>query len=109
GHTPNLAWFVGHNSVRYAAGVFGPDATEEQLRRMEEHVEEAMEAGALGLSTGLEFNPGRQARTAEIVRLNKVVGRHGGYYTSHVRNRDAYLQDSIDELDRKSTRLNSSH
>ena len=39
GHSPNLAWFVGHNTVRYAAGVFGPDATEEQLRRMEEHVE----------------------------------------------------------------------
>src|SRR5205823_8599562 len=76
GHSPNLAWFVGHNTVRYAAGVFGPDATEEQLRQMEEHVEEAMDAGALGLSTGLEFHPGRQAPTAELARLNRVVGRH---------------------------------
>jgi N-acyl-D-amino-acid deacylase len=98
GHSPNLAWFVGHNTVRYAAGVFGPEATEEQLERMEGYVEEAMDAGALGLSTGLEFNPGRQAPTSELVRLNRVVGRHGGYYTSHVRNRDAHLQDSIDEF-----------
>jgi N-acyl-D-amino-acid deacylase len=98
GHSQNLAWFVGHNTVRYAAGVFTPVATEEELRAMERHVAEAMDAGALGLSTGLEFNPGRAAPTDEIVRLNRVVGRHGGYYTSHVRNRDAHLQDSIDEF-----------
>jgi N-acyl-D-amino-acid deacylase len=98
GHSQNLAWFVGHNTVRYAAGCFEPQATEEQLRLMEGFVAEAMEAGALGLSTGLEFNPGRQAPTEEIVRLNKVVGRHGGYYTSHIRNRDQWLQSSIDEF-----------
>src|SRR6185437_7531436 len=45
------------------------------------------------------FNPGRQAPTDEIVRLNKVVGRYeNGSYTSHVRNRDQWLQDSIDEF-----------
>ena len=98
GHSQNLAWFVGHNTVRYAAGVFVPDASEEQLRLMESFVAEAMDAGALGLSTGLEFNPGRQAPTRELVRLNKVVGRYGGTYTSHVRNRDEWLQDSIDEF-----------
>ena len=98
GHSQNLAWFVGHNTVRYAAGVSGPQATEEQLSAMEDYVAEAMHAGALGLSTGLEFNPGREAPTAEIIRLNRVVGRYGGHYTSHVRNRDANLQDSIDEF-----------
>jgi N-acyl-D-amino-acid deacylase len=98
GHSQNLAWFVGHNTVRYAAGVFEPEATEEQLRLMEGYVAEAMDAGALGLSTGLEFNPGRAAPTHEIVRLNRVVGHAGGYYTSHVRNRDSALQASIDEF-----------
>jgi N-acyl-D-amino-acid deacylase len=98
GHSQNLAWFVGHNTVRYAAGVFTPRATEEELGRMERHVAEAMDAGALGLSTGLEFNPGRSAPTDELVRLNKVVGARGGYYTSHVRNRDSELQESIDEF-----------
>lgn len=98
GHAPNLAWFVGHNTVRYAAGVFSPLATEQELRAMEGFVREAMHAGALGLSTGLEFNPGRMAPTEELVRLNRVVGEYDGYYTSHVRNRDSHLQDSIDEF-----------
>lgn len=97
-HTPNFAWFVGHNTVRYAAGVFSPVATELELRAMEGFVREAMHAGALGMSTGLEFNPGRMAPTDELVRLNKVVGEFAGFYTSHVRNRDSQLQDSIDEF-----------
>jgi N-acyl-D-amino-acid deacylase len=98
GHSPNLAWFVGHNTVRYAAGCFSAQATEEELRSMERFVREAMDAGALGLSTGLEFNPGRMAPTEELVRLNTVVGEYDGYYTSHVRNRDSELQASIDEF-----------
>ncbi len=98
GHAQNLAWFVGHNTIRYAAGVSGPRASEEQLQTMESYVAEAMDAGALGLSTGLEFNPGRESPTEEIVRLARVAGRYGGHYTSHVRNRDAALQDSIDEF-----------
>jgi len=98
GHTPNLAWFVGHNSIRWAAGVKGSSPTEEQLRLMESYVAEAMEAGALGMSTGLEFNPGREATTEELVRLNAVAGRYDGWYTSHIRNRDAHLQESVEEF-----------
>jgi N-acyl-D-amino-acid deacylase len=97
-HAPNLAWFVGHNTVRYAAGVFSPVATEQELQAMERFVREAMQAGALGMSTGLEFNPGRLAPTDELVRLNKVVGEYAGYYTSHIRNRDSELQQSIEEF-----------
>ena len=98
GHSQNLAWFVGHNTIRCAAGVTGAQATEQELERMEGYVAEAMHAGALGLSTGLEFKPGREAPTDEIVRLNKVVGRYGGHYTSHMRNRDSSLQDSTEEF-----------
>lgn len=99
GHAQNLAWFVGHNAVRLAAGVAGGAPSEEELRTMEAFVDEAMGAGALGLSTGLEFNPGREATTEELVRLNRVVGRHpGGMYTSHVRNRDSALLEAIDEF-----------
>ncbi|HEY4347989.1 MAG TPA: amidohydrolase family protein, partial [Gaiellaceae bacterium] len=65
GHAPNLAWFVGHNTVRCAAGVTGEQATEDELVAMENYVAEAMHAGALGLSTGLEFKPGREAPTDE--------------------------------------------
>ena len=78
--------------------MFGSRATEAQLEAMEGYVAEAMHAGALGLSTGLEFKPGREAPTDEIVRLNRVAGRYGGHYTSHMRNRDADLQQSVDEF-----------
>ena len=98
GHTPNLAWFVGHNAIRLAAGVSGSNPTEDELSRMEGFVREAMDAGALGMSTGLEFNPGREAATAELVRLNAVAGEYDGIYTSHVRNRDSSILDAIGEF-----------
>jgi len=98
GMSGNLAWFVGHNTIRTAAGVVGPRATEEQLRTMEGFVQEAMEAGALGLSTGLEFEPGRTAPTEEVVRLAKIAGEHRGYYASHMRNRDAHIRESTREF-----------
>jgi N-acyl-D-amino-acid deacylase len=98
GHTPNLAWFVGHNAIRWAAGVKGSSPSEEQLRTMEDMVRDAMDAGALGMSTGLEFNPGRESTTEELVRLNSVAGEYDGWYTSHIRNRDAALLPAIDEF-----------
>lgn len=98
GHTPNLAWFVGHNAIRLAAGVSGSHPSETELRTMEGFVREAMQEGALGMSTGLEFNPGREATTAELVRLSAAAGEYGGMYTSHVRNRDATLLEAIEEF-----------
>jgi N-acyl-D-amino-acid deacylase len=50
------------------------------------------------MSTGLEFNPGREATTAELVRLNAAAGEYDGIYTSHVRNRDSGLLEAIDEF-----------
>ena len=98
GTSCNLAWYVGHNALRAAAGVLGPTPSEEQLQRMESDLAEALEAGVLGLTTGLEFEPGRTAQTPEIQRLARVVGRYGGYYASHIRNRDAHLQEAVDEF-----------
>ena len=98
GHSPNLAWFVGHNSIRLAAGVSGSHPTELQSALMDRFMREAMEAGALGMSTGLEFNPGREATTAELVRLNAIAGEYDGIYTSHVRNRDSGILHAIAEF-----------
>ena len=99
GHSQNLAWFVGHNAVRLAAGVSDSEPTEEELRAMERHVQEAMDAGVLGMSTGLEFEPGRAAPTEELIRLNRVAGEYeGAVHSSHVRNRDASLLPSIEEF-----------
>ncbi|HEX9016776.1 MAG TPA: amidohydrolase family protein [Chloroflexota bacterium] len=98
GTSNNMAWLLGHNSVRAVAGVSGPWATEEQLGVMERVVRESMDAGALGLSTGLEFEPGRSTRTEEIVRLTKVVAGYDGFYASHIRNRDAKVLDAMAEF-----------
>ena len=98
GHTPNFAWFVGHNAIRLAAGVSGSAPTPEQLRTMEGFVHEAMQSGALGMSTGLEFNPGREATTDELMSLSAVAGGYDGIYTSHIRNRDSSLLEAIDEF-----------
>ena len=102
GTSCNLAWFVGHSTIRESVGIGGStessDVTKEQMCTMENHVREAMEAGALGLSTGLEYEPGRLASTEEILRLAKVVGEYHGYYASHIRNYAESLQTAIEEF-----------
>ena len=97
GISPNLASYVGHNTMRRAAGVQGAAVIADQIRAMQAMAREAMEAGALGLSTGLEFEPGRLATMEEIVELANVAGQYRGYYTSHIRNRDAALQAAVEE------------
>jgi N-acyl-D-amino-acid deacylase len=97
GISPNLATYVGHNTVRRAAGVQGAEVNTDQIRAMQAMVREAMEAGALGFSSGLEFDPGRLASMEEIVQLATVAGEQRGFYTSHIRNRDAGLQAAVDE------------
>ncbi len=88
----NMAPLVGHGTVRrYVMGSEGEGGesqavTPAQLEDMRKAVSEAMDAGAFGMSTGLEYPPGRNARTEEIVELCKVVGRHGGFYATHMRS-----------------------
>ena len=62
GMSGNLAWLTGHNSLRALAGVKGPDVTEEQYQKMEQALRQAFEDGAVGMSSGLEFEPGRASR-----------------------------------------------
>lgn len=98
GTAQNLAFFVGHSTVRAAVGVGPRPATGDELRMMTSYVLEAMDAGALGMSTGLEYSDGRYAETREIAELATAVACRQGYYASHVRNRDKHLLDSIDEF-----------
>ncbi|HET7388250.1 MAG TPA: amidohydrolase family protein [Nocardioidaceae bacterium] len=94
----NLAFFVGHSTLREAAGISGGTVTEDAATRMEDLLRDAMEAGALGMSSGLEYSLGASAGTGELRRLAKVVGAYGGMYASHVRNRDAAIMESIEEF-----------
>ena len=95
---PNVAFLVGHGTIRSAilgAGGRAPDAAE--LAAMIAHAEEAMDAGALGISTGLIYPPGIHARPDEIARLVAVAGRRGGLYATHMRNEAGHVAAAIDE------------
>jgi len=83
----NVATLIGHNSVRQE--VMGSDSRPpgpQELARMKGVVERAMQSGALGLSTGLVYSPGRFADTAELVELSQSSARAGGIYVSHIRD-----------------------
>lgn len=94
----NVAFLVGHSTLREAAGVTTETVTDEALAAMERHLLEAMEAGALGMSSGLEYSLGARAGTDELAYLTKVVGRFCGIYASHIRNRDSRLLESVEEF-----------
>lgn len=94
----NIAGLVGHGAVRLAVmGFEERDATASELRAMKAHVDEAMRAGAYGMSTGLVYPPGCFAPTDEIVDLAKVVARHGGFYASHIRGERETIVEAVQE------------
>ena len=82
----NVAYVLGNSPVRIdAIGWEDKPATAAQIENMKSVVREAMEEGAFGLSTGLDYPPGRYASTDELVELSKQVAYMGGIYHTHVR------------------------
>ena len=73
-------------------------ATAEEVEKMRQGVEEGMKAGALGLATGLEYDPGIYSASEEVIELAKEAARHGGRYISHVRSEDRDFWAAIDEI-----------
>src|SRR6185503_11669443 len=99
GSAINLGTFVGAGGVRDL--VIGKDnrpATPDELAAMEKAVAQAMEDGALGLSTSLIYVPDTYASTEEIIALAKVAARYGGSYITHQRNEDDTIDQSLDEV-----------
>lgn len=94
----NIAALVGHSAVR--AAVLGADRrapSPKELAAMKDLVEEAMRAGAFGMSTGLVYPPGCFAKTDEVVALCKVVAKYHGIYTSHIRGEREMIAKAIKE------------
>ncbi|HJR06497.1 MAG TPA: D-aminoacylase [Pyrinomonadaceae bacterium] len=95
----NLATFVGATQVRaYAMGYDNRAPTPAELAEMRRLVAQAMEEGALGLSTSLQYVPARFAKTDEIVELAKVAARYGGIYATHQRSEANALDSSLAEV-----------
>lgn len=95
----NVATFVGAGGVRdYVIGRDDRPATAAELEAMKKLVAEAMEDGALGLSSSLQYVPDRFASTDELVELAKVAARYGGIYISHQRSESGRIFESLDEV-----------
>lgn len=94
----NYATFVGNGTIRSAVmGAENRPPTAEELVEMKREVAQAMEEGALGLSTGLIYTPSMFADTDEIVELAKVAASYGGYYASHIRGESGTLFTALSE------------
>src|SRR2546428_13378271 len=94
----NIAGLVGHGSMRLAVmGFEERPPSRDELGAMKGHVDEAMRAGAFGMSTGLVYPPGCFAATDEIVELANVVARHRGFYASHIRGERETIVDAVRE------------
>lgn len=94
----NYGSLVGLGTVR--SEVLGTEErapTDDELKRMQLLVEEGMQAGAFGVSTGLIYVPGTYAETEEIAALARVAGKYGGIYATHMRNENDHVLTSIEE------------
>ena len=94
----NAMMLVGHNTIRsLEMGNERRAPNDQELERMQQHVELAMEQGACGFSTGLVYRPGRWSDTDEILELAKIVAPFDGIYATHMRNENDHLLEAVDE------------
>ena len=95
----NLGTFVGAGGLRsYVIGDGQREATADELDKMKSLVAQAMEEGALGLGTSLQYVPSRFASIDELVELASVAAKYGGIYISHQRSESGQIDASLDEV-----------
>ncbi|QYK54271.1 MAG: D-aminoacylase [Fimbriimonadaceae bacterium] len=104
----NFASFSGHGGIR--AAIMGNDykrpATASEISRMQALVEQDMKDGALGVSSGLEYDPGYYSNTEELIALNKIAAKYQGMYISHMRDEGDSVFKAIAELQEISNKAN---
>lgn len=95
----NVAALVGHANLRMAVmqdPMAAPTADEQAA--MESLLDQALEQGAVGFSTGLAYEPGCMAQPAELEGLARVAAAHGSLHTSHIRNEGDTVEESVEEV-----------
>jgi len=98
GISPNVASFVGANTIRiHEMGYENRAPNPEEMERMKAHVKKAMEEGAMGTTTALIYAPDNYATTEELIELSKVASLHGGMYISHMRSEGNNILNAVDE------------
>jgi N-acyl-D-aspartate/D-glutamate deacylase len=95
----NIAHLIPQGEVRdKVMGKVRRAPTADELKKMRNLVDQGMQEGAWGMSTGLQYVPGSFAKTDELVALAAVVGQRGGIYASHIRDEGDELLESIQEV-----------
>ncbi len=110
----NVIPLVAHGLLRASvAGFELRDVTGSELATMTAMADEAMDAGAAGLSSGLEYAPGIAATTEELMAVAAPIGARGGLYATHCRNRGEFIVEAAEESVRvaefSGARLQMSH
>lgn len=99
GVSTNIASFLGTSTVRiYAVGYEDRVPTPDELDTMRMLVRQAMEEGAVGVSSALEYVPASFAEPEELIELCKEAVKYDGMYISHLRNEGDYLLEGLDEI-----------
>jgi N-acyl-D-aspartate/D-glutamate deacylase len=96
----NVALYVPHGSIRREVlGMADRDPTTADLERMSTLARRGMEAGGIGLSSGLYYAPGSYAKTEEVIALAKIAAEMGGVYESHIRDEADYTIGVVAAVD----------
>jgi N-acyl-D-amino-acid deacylase len=94
----NVAYLAPHGTIRYEVlGLDERPPTESELERMRRLVAQAMEEGAVGLSSGLTYLPAFYSTTGELIACCEVVARYGGVYVTHLRDYGEHIAEAIEE------------
>lgn len=97
--TINSIQFIGHNTLRSSVvGYVGRSADADELKRMVYLLEESLDSGGWGLSTGLIYQPGKYATLSEVETLASAVAKRGGLYATHMRSEGDRILESISEV-----------
>ena len=96
----NVGSYTGHNTLREAvmAEDFQRFCTAGELEKMKDMLQQDMQAGSLGLSTGLEYDPGIFSNEEEVLALAEAAAAAGGGYISHLRSEDRYFWKALEEI-----------
>lgn len=94
----NIGFLCAHGTLRMCAmGFSRRKASPHEILHMQKNLEECMQSGALGMSSGLVYSPGCFADTDELIELCKVVKEYNGIYTSHIRSEGYALLEAVQE------------
>ncbi len=94
----NVAAMIGHSTLRaLTMSQLDREANADEIKVMQAHVEEAMQAGAIGLSTGTFYPPALKATTEEIIEVSRPLSSRGALYVTHMRDEADKVMESLDE------------